>query len=73
MIDKSIRFPIKVTFENGEIEYYQDIEDVELNLEDFDSDLNPECVVEDSSGKKLDLDVSMLELRQLSFSKAEGK
>lgn len=67
MIDKNVKFPIKVIFDEGEVEYYQDIKDIELNLEDFDSDLSPGCAVEDATGRRLDLDVSMLDLKHLKF------
>jgi hypothetical protein len=36
-------FPIYVRFENGEVEGYDDVEDLIHNLEDFDSDLNTDC------------------------------
>ena len=32
-------FPISVRFENGEIESYNDLEELIHNLEDFDSDM----------------------------------
>ena len=39
-VDHTIPFPITVTFENGELESFEDIDDLEMNLEMFDSDVN---------------------------------
>lgn len=38
MFVNEVQFPIRVVFEDGETEYYEDTEDIELNLEHFDSD-----------------------------------
>ncbi len=60
-------FPIKITFENGEVEFYQNIEDIELDLEDFDSELASDCRVEDALDRKLNLCVSLLHLERLEL------
>ena len=61
------KFHIKIIFENGEIEFYQDIEDIELNLEDFDSELTLDCRVEDALGRDVALTVSLLNLERLEL------
>lgn len=66
MFDKP-GFPIKITFENGEIDFYQDIEDLEINLEDFDSEVDRTCIVEDANGRLLRLKISLLNLEELEF------
>ena len=63
-------FPITITFEDGERVSYQDVEDIELNLEDFDSELAPECTVEDSSGREVILIVRLLRLKTLELAQS---
>lgn len=57
-IDNSIHHPITVTFENGEIEAFEDKEDLEMNLEVFDSDLEPDCAIHDAVGRRVRLKIS---------------
>lgn len=51
-------FPISVKFENGEIETYDDVEDLETNLEVFDSELATDCEVKDRLGRHVRLKIS---------------
>lgn len=61
-------FPISVRFENGEIETYDDLEDLIHNLEDFDSDVNEDCEVRDAVGRRVHLKLKLLELKELSLA-----
>ena len=60
-------FPIYVRFENGEVETYDDVEDLIHNLEDFDSDVNTDCEVRDAHGRRVRLKLKLLELKELSL------
>jgi len=63
----SVMFPIKITFEDGSAELYAHINDVECNLEDFDSDSEKKCIVTDANGRQLRLIVRLLELKEISY------
>ena len=60
-------FPIYVRFENGEVESYDDVEELILNLEDFDSDVNTDCEARDARGRRVRLKLQLLELKELSL------
>ena len=60
-------FPIFVRFENGEVEEYEDADDLIHDLEDFDSDLNPDCDVRDARGRPVRLKLKLLDLKELSL------
>lgn len=60
-------FPISVRFENGEVEEYDDADDLIHNLEDFDSDLNTDCDVRDAHGRPVRLKLKLLDLKELSL------
>jgi hypothetical protein len=57
-IDKTIPFPITVTFADGEQELFEDATDLEMNLEMFDSDRETECHVQDALGRTVRLTIS---------------
>lgn len=61
-------FPISVRFENGEIESYNDLEELIHNLEDFDSDMAPDCEARDAIGRRVRLKLKLLELKELSLA-----
>jgi hypothetical protein len=61
-------FPIYVTFEDGSTECYLDIDHLECNLEDFDSEQAPDCSVVDAHGRPLVLKLKMLELKELRLA-----
>ena len=65
MID--IVFPITVKFENGEIETYESIPDIEQNLEDFDSEIAEGYEVRDKLGRSVQLVVKLLKLEKLAI------
>ncbi len=58
-------FPITIQFEDGETEQYGSIEDLEMNLEDFDSDLDINCQVLDRFGRPMRLKIKLLKLQHL--------
>lgn len=66
-MDADVVFPISVTFENGEVEQYESVEDLELNLEDFDSDVDVECRVVDGLGRPVRLKLKLLDVKELSL------
>jgi hypothetical protein len=68
IISDSVVFPISVTFEDGTVETYDDVEEIEFDLEHFDSELSPECHVADHQGRKVVLRVELLELKELRLS-----
>lgn len=61
-------FPISVRFENGEIESYNDLEELIHNLEDFDSDVETDCEARDAIGRRVCLKLKLLELKELSLA-----
>jgi hypothetical protein len=65
MLNTEVLFPVSVTFEDGSVEQYESIEDLELNLEDFDSGSNIECRVEDNLGRLVHLRLKLLEVQEL--------
>lgn len=46
-MSNNVLFPVRIRFENGEVEQYESTEDLEMNLEDFDTDLDTDCRVTD--------------------------
>jgi hypothetical protein len=64
----SVVFPIAVTFENGATERYADVRDLECNLEHFDSDSSPGCLVVDGEGKRVTLKLELLQLKELRLA-----
>jgi hypothetical protein len=63
-------FPLSVTFENGEVAQYESVEDLELNLEDFDSDVDAGCRIIDGLGRPVRLKLKLLEVKELSLINA---
>jgi hypothetical protein len=61
-------FPISVRFENGEIESYDDLDELIHNLEDFDSDLDKDCEARDALGRRVRLKLKLLDLKELSLA-----
>lgn len=66
-MNTGVEFPLTVTFENGEVVRYESIEDLECNLEDFDSDLEVECCVKDNLGRPVRLKLKLLKVQELSL------
>jgi hypothetical protein len=60
-------YPITIRFEDGSVEQYDDVEALETDLEDFDSDVDTNCEARDKLGRPVRLKVIMLELKELSL------
>lgn len=60
-----VAFPVIVTFENGETERYSSVDELECNLESFDSDTESQCKVVDAHGRPVHLKIELLELKEL--------
>jgi hypothetical protein len=60
-------FPISVRFEGGEVEQYESVEDLVMELEDFDSDTDTDCDVWDAEGRPVRLVLKTLTLKELSL------
>jgi len=60
-------FPITVVFENGEVKNYEDVRDLELNLEHFDSEAD-DCSVRDAMGREVRLKLELLTLQTLELA-----
>jgi hypothetical protein len=66
-METDVAFPLTVTFEDGSVEEYDSIENLEQDLEDFDSDLDVECSITDKLGRPIRLKLKMLEVKELSL------
>lgn len=64
-MDSNVVFPITITFEDGSIEQYKSVEDLQFNLEYFNSDRAPECRVVDAQGRRVHMKLEALELKEL--------
>ena len=64
-MQQAVKFPVYVTFGDGSTNTFDDIADLECNLEHFDSQRSPECLVVDSQGRRLVLRIELLELKEL--------
>lgn len=62
------QFPISVRFEDGEIETYDDLEELIHNLEHFDSDVDKDCEARDAAGRRVRLKLYLLELKEFSLA-----
>jgi len=60
-----VMFPLTVRFEDGTSEVYEDQRDLELNLEDFDSDYYSGCEVRDALGRQVFLRLKLLKMEEL--------
>jgi hypothetical protein len=65
MLSTEVVFPLSVTFEDGSVEQYESVEDLEQNLEDFDSDIDVACRVGDHLGRPVYLRLKLLEVKEL--------
>ena len=61
-------FPISIRFENGEVEEYEDVDELIHKLEDFDSDLDTACDARDARGRPVRLKLKLLDLKELSLA-----
>jgi len=67
-MDADVVFPISIRFEDGEVEEFQNREDLELDLEYFDSEKARYCEVIDKLGRRVRLKVHALEIKELSVA-----
>lgn len=67
-MDADVVFPISIRFENGEVEEFQNREDLELDLEYFDSEKARDCEITDKLGRRIRLKVHALEIKELSVA-----
>jgi hypothetical protein len=67
-MEQEPRFPLTIRFENGETEKYESVEDIELNLEDFDSDQDIDCEARDFLDRQVRLKVKLLRLKTLELT-----
>ncbi len=63
----SPKFHLTIRFENGQTDTYESIEDLEQNLEDFDSDQDIQCEVRDALDRPVRLKISLLQLTVLEL------
>jgi|GEM_PF-1986462 len=66
------QFPIKVIFEDQSAELFDSKQDIEQNLEDFNSDTDVNCQVFDANGVKVRLIVALLQLVVLEYSNSSS-
>ena len=66
-VPADVVFPLSIRFEDGEVEQYVSVEDLELNLEDFDSDVDTGCRVLDKLGRPVRLKLKLTDLKELSI------
>lgn len=64
----TVEFPISIRFEDGAVEEFQNREDLELDLEYFDSEKCRNCEVTDKLGRRVRLKVHALEIKELLLS-----
>ena len=65
---QAIKFPISVNFDDGTTDMFDDVRDLECNLEHFDSEDAPGCTVFDAAGRRLVLRIELLELKDLRLA-----
>jgi hypothetical protein len=63
----TVLFPLSVVFEDGSIEQYQSVEDLEQNLEFFDSSKDKGCKVFDSLNRPVFLMLEFLSVKRLQL------
>jgi len=63
------KWPILVTFEDGSQEQYKNEEELECNLEFFNSDQDKNCKVTDANGDNVYLLLSNLKIKELKLVK----
>jgi len=67
-MDADVVFPISIRFDDGEVEEFQSREDLELDLEYFDSEKAPDCEVTDKLGRRVRLKIHALDIKELRLA-----
>jgi hypothetical protein len=65
IMNDEVIFPIRVYFENGETQEYESISDLEMNLEDYDSDIDVDCKVVDKLDRPIRLKLRLLQVESI--------
>ena len=69
-IDEQIKFPLTLTWDDGEVEVIEDLTYLSCNVEDFDSSQSPKCRVVDADGRLVLLKVSTTWVERLEYAQA---
>jgi len=67
-MDADVVLPISIRFEDGEVEEFQNREELELDLEYFGSETSRDSEVRDKLGRRVRLKVHALEIKNLSVA-----
>lgn len=67
-MDVDVMFPISVRFEDGEVQEFDNREELEMTLEYFDSEEERDCEVTDKLGRRVRLKVYELDIKELSLA-----
>lgn len=70
-ISGEVEFPLKLVDEEGEIEMYYDIPDLQMNLEDYFSDTDTGFQLTDAKGRKVFLQMSLMDIIVLKLDTNE--
>jgi hypothetical protein len=67
-MEPDVVFPISICFDDGEVQEFQNCEDLELDLEYFDSEKATDCIVTDKLARRVRLEVYSLRIKELSVA-----
>lgn len=62
-----IQFPLRMLWDDGSVSEYKDLVHLQLNLEDWDSELEPECHLTDAKGRRISAKLSMTAIERLEL------
>jgi hypothetical protein len=66
-IDDQVEFPLAI-YENGVYsKIFYDIQNLETNLENFDTDVNPDTPILDAKGRKVRLKIHFMDIQYLGY------
>ena len=63
-----VAFPLRLVDEDGEIEFFEDIGDLQCNLEDYDSETDTESNLTDANGRPVLLRISTTFIKKLELA-----
>ena len=72
-IDKSVQFPLTAIFDDGSTEQYDDITNLEKNLEFFNSDREDYIQIIDKLGRPVYLILDFLQVKILKLRDSDDK
>jgi hypothetical protein len=67
-ICKEVAFPLTMTWEDGSKQTFQNREELECDLEDFDAEKEPNCELEDAHGYKVSIKLSLKSIERLELA-----